>query len=85
MATLKDRCQVEEQFGFDPDTGLPCGAPAVDCPNCEQPNACEFHLQRASDGKQVCFDCEEEYELSLTAMRKKKVSESGPTKRRIAS
>jgi hypothetical protein len=86
MASLKDRCQVEEQVGFVPDNGQPCGAPAVDCPNCGQPNTCRRHLERASDRNQVCFECAEEYELMLAAMRGKKApkSEERP-KRRIAS
>jgi hypothetical protein len=76
MASLKDRCQMEEQVGFDPDNGQPCGAPAVDCPNCGQPNSCSRHLEQASDSKLVCFDCVEGYELMLAALRAKKAPKS---------
>lgn len=86
MATLKDRCQIEEQLWLAPDDGRVCGEPAVDCPNCGQPNTCRRHLERASDGHQVCFECEEEYENTLAAMQPKKTPQSDRhSKRRIAS
>jgi hypothetical protein len=86
MASLKDRCKVEEQLGPAPDDAIPCTAPAVDCPNCGQPNTCHRHLERASDGRQVCFECAGEYELLIAAVRAKKPPKSEErSKRRIAS
>ena len=85
MATIKDRCQFEEQLGPDPAHSVTCGARAVDCPNCGQPNVCMFHLEVASHGKQVCFACEAEYERLLAPARPRKAAFSERSKWRTAS
>lgn len=67
MATLNGRCRFAEQVSPDPADYVECGASAVDCLDCGEPNKCQVRLEQASDGNRLCFECADEYAALLAA------------------